>query len=74
MSETIKTPKPDRRAFSRDYGTYRIKGDPKRTKYILINSWRDRDLHRTTWRIMDEEGRTVEIDCKDVVPYNSDER
>ena len=63
--------KPDKRAFDRPYGTYRIKGDEKKTKYILIDSRRDTLLHKTLWRMMDETGRTVEVHNLDVVPYNS---
>ena len=74
MTDKAKVLKPDRRAFENDYGTYRIKGDEKRTKYILIDSWRDTLKHKTIWRMMDETGSTVEVDCLKVVPYNSNDR
>ena len=74
MAKEIKNPTPDKRAFDRPYGTYRIKGDEKRTKYILIDSWRDTLKHKTIWRMMDETGSTVEVDCLKVVPYNSNDR
>jgi len=71
MTDKAKVLKPDRRAFENDYGTYRIKGDEKRTKYILVDSWRDVLVHKTIWRMMDAEGNVVKVPNTEVVPYNS---
>ena len=71
MTDKAKVLKPDPRAFANDYGTYRIKGDEKRTKYILIDSWRDALIHKTIWRMMDAAGNVVRVPNTDVVPYKS---
>ena len=54
MTDKAKVLKPDPRAFANDYGTYRIKGDEKRTKYILIDG--RVDLDDLQWDYLEDDG------------------
>jgi hypothetical protein len=38
-------------------------------RFILINSYRDRMLHITVYRMLSETGRTIHVNCMDVISH-----
>lgn len=50
-------------------GLYQLKDDTfVGEKFMYIDSYRDADIHKTLWRLLGESGRSITVDCLDVIP------